>query len=62
MTHRKVKEIETCPECGNWISQIRVDSNLYAWAVCDECETDTELEFAEPYVYEKHHSQPKEAK
>lgn len=51
---RSIKEIETCPECGAWIAQIRNDSNIEAWAVCSECEVQTSLEFDEPYIAEKH--------
>jgi len=51
---RKIKEIETCKRCGSPLITIHNDSNVYAYAQCEDCADTTDLEFAEPYIYELH--------
>lgn len=51
---RKIKAPETCPECDSFLIEIRNDSNVYCSCYCTDCETETELEFAEPYVRALH--------
>ncbi len=51
---REIKVPETCPECGSVLITIHNDSNVYCYVSCEDCETDTELEFAELYVRELH--------
>ena len=54
---RKINVPETCPECDSFLITVHNDSNIYAYCVCEDCEAEMELDFAEPYVRElhKHH-------
>jgi hypothetical protein len=51
---RKIREIDTCPECGCPIITIHNDSNVTAYAKCEDCDHETPLEFTEPYIYGRH--------
>ena len=54
MKWRKIKEPDGCPNCGSPIIEIINDSNLKAWAACEDCGAETKLEFAEPYIRQRH--------
>jgi len=47
---RDICEIDYCPECGSPLLTNHNDSNIEAYAVCEDCGADTQLKFAEPYV------------
>jgi len=55
---REVIEIDRCPECGSPLLRIHNDSNITAWAKCEDCEHETELEFAGPYIAKLHKPLP----
>lgn len=51
---RKVEEPENCEECGSPLITIHEDSNVSAWAKCEDCDHEQQLKFLEPYVPELH--------
>lgn len=57
---RKVEEVENCEECGSPLIRIHNDSNISAWAKCEEedCGHEQCLKFLEPYVAESHSYYP----
>ncbi len=48
MALRKIKEIDGCAECDSPLFTIYNESNIEAYAECDDCGYRTELEFLEP--------------
>lgn len=50
----EVEKVESCEECSSPLITIHEDSNISAWAKCEDCGHEAHLEFLEPYVPELH--------
>lgn len=51
---RQICEIEECPNCDSLMLTNYNDSNIEAYAICDDCGAVTPLKFAEPYLQGVH--------